>query len=82
MPTPPRQPRPTARREFLSQLSAAAAGSALALRNTARSAEPEPPAAPLLPTIRVGDHQITRLVAGWNPIGGYSYLGPHLNRHM
>ena len=25
---------------------------------------------------------MSRLVAGWNPIGGYSYLGPHTDRHM
>ena len=78
----PRKPRPTDRRRFLSQVSAAAAGSAIVLGNTARAAEPEPDQAPLLPTIQVGPHRLTRLVAGWNPIGGYSYLGPHLNRHM
>jgi hypothetical protein len=48
----------------------------------ARAGEPKPRAEPLLPTIQIGDHRITRLVAGWNPIGGYSYLGPHMNRHM
>ena len=37
---------------------------------------------PALPTITLGKHSITRLVAGWNPIGGYSYLGPHTDRHM
>ena len=74
------------RRQFLSRLSAAATGSALVLGNTCRAehtpstdtASPAPP----LPTIRLGDHRVTRLVAGWNPIGGYSYLGPILNRHM
>jgi len=71
----------TGRREFLSQLSAAAAGSGLVLSNTTRAEEPEP-AAPLLPTIQLGDHRISRLVAGWNPIGGYSYMGPHTDRHM
>ena len=70
------------RREFLSRLSAAAAGSGFVLSSAGRAAEPEPAAAPLLPTIRLGGHRLTRLVAGWNPIGGYSYLGPHMNRHM
>jgi hypothetical protein len=44
-------------------------------------ASPAEPA-PQLPTIKIGDHRISRLVAGWNPIGGYSYLGPHMNQHM
>lgn len=76
------KPRPTGRRKFLSQLSAVAAGSGLALGNTARAEEPKSEPAPLLPTIQVGEHRLTRLAAGWNPIGGYSYLGPHLNQHM
>ena len=69
------------RREFLSRVSAVAAGSGLALSNTSRAEEPES-AVPALPTIKLGQHQITRLVAGWNPIGGYSYMGPNLNQHM
>jgi hypothetical protein len=39
------------------------------------------PANPL-PTIALGKHRVSRLLAGWNPIGGYSYLGPHTDRHM
>jgi hypothetical protein len=35
-----------------------------------------------LPTIQLGTYRITRLVAGWNPIGGHSYLGSHMDRHM
>src|SRR3990172_9906402 len=74
--------RSTGRREFLSQLSAFAAGSGMVLGNPARAEEPKPEPAPLLPTIQVAEHRITRLAAGWNPIGGYSYLGPHLDQHM
>ena len=69
------------RREFLSRVSAVAAGSGLALSNTSRADESQSAVSPL-PTIKLGEHQITRLVAGWNPIGGYSYMGPNLNRHM
>ncbi|HUU20478.1 MAG TPA: hypothetical protein VMW72_25235 [Sedimentisphaerales bacterium] len=74
------------RREFLLGLSAAATGSALAIGNTCRaehtpSAEATSPA-PLLPTIRLGDHRVTRLIAGSNPINGYSYMGPVMDRHM
>jgi hypothetical protein len=39
------------------------------------------PANPL-PTIALGKYRVSRLIAGWNPIGGYSYLGPHTDRHM
>ena len=35
-----------------------------------------------LPTIVLGPYRVTRLIAGWNPIGGYSYLGHHMDQHM
>jgi hypothetical protein len=71
--------RTTQRREFLSQLSAAAVAG-LAMSAASRAGEEQTPAA--LPTIQLGKHRVSRLVAGWNPIGGYSYLGAHTNRHM
>jgi hypothetical protein len=80
------QVRISGRREFLSRVSAAVAGSAFALGSTPRAkatasnrvAAPESP----LPTIQLGDHRVSRLIAGSNPILGYSYLGPLLNQHM
>lgn len=74
------------RREFLSQVSAAAAGSMLALGGTSRaesgdSAEAAAPEASL-PTIRLGGHVVTRLIVGSNPISGYSYMGPIMDRQM
>jgi len=74
------------RREFLSRLSATAAGSALVLGNSclgedhasADSSSPGPP----LPTVQLGEHRITRLIAGCNPILGYSYMGPIMDKHM
>ena len=76
----------TPRREFLARLSLAVTGSALAIHRTAQAKETPPPAAdapaPLLPTIRLGEHQVTRLVAGSNPISGYSYMGPIMDQHM
>jgi len=74
------------RREFLLGLSVAATGSSFAIGSTRRS-EHTPSAeatsaAPLLPTIRLGENSITRLIAGSNPISGYSYMGPILDRHM
>lgn len=69
------------RREFLSQLGALAAASGLAAA-AGESRAGAPNAAPLLPTVQLGQHRLSRLVAGWNPIGGHSYLGPHMDRHM
>lgn len=72
------------RRRFLSQLSLAAAGSALAMGAnhdsppSAATGSPSPP----LPLIRLGDRHVTRLIAGSNPISGYSYMGPIMDRHM
>lgn len=66
------------RRRFLSQLMAmAAAGSPLA-----HATGSQDPKGPVLPSIALGRYRISRLVAGWNPIGGFSYLGQHMDRHM
>ena len=35
-----------------------------------------------LPTVRLGDHQVTRLITGYNPVGGFSHATPYLSRHM
>jgi len=73
------------RREFLSQLSVAVTGSTLALstaQGQGASAQESSSPAPALPTIRLGEHRITRLIVGSNPISGYSYMGPILDRHM
>ena len=69
------------RREFLRQCSAAAVASGIVAATTAAAAENQPEAA-VLPNIQLGDHRVSRLVAGWNPIGGYSYLGHHMDQHM
>jgi hypothetical protein len=72
------------RREFLSQLSTAVTGSVMALavaRGQGTSSQQNPPPPPL-PTIRLGEHTVTRLVVGSNPISGYSYMGPVMDRHM
>jgi len=69
------------RREFLLGLSVAAAGSPLLHVKGARAEHTTSPA-PLLPAINLGEHRITRLIAGSNPISGYSYMGPILDRHM
>jgi hypothetical protein len=69
------------RREFLLGLSAAAAGSPLVSAESGQTEHTTSPA-PLLPTIKLGEHRITQLVVGSNPISGYSYMGPILDQHM
>jgi hypothetical protein len=73
--------RATNRRHFLSQLAGVATATALGTRRTAGAVETPTPAG-ALPSIPLGKHRISRLVAGSNPILGYSYLGPHTDRHM
>lgn len=68
------------RRAFLSRLPLAVTGSALVLSEATRGNAA--PAGPPLPTMRLGEHRISRLLAGWNPIAGYSYMGPFMDRHM
>jgi len=76
------------RRHFLSHLGAMAAASSVALNATAQAGEtaaspsPATPQSTPLPTIKLGPHDVTRLVVGSNPFNGNSYLGPNLNRHM
>jgi hypothetical protein len=59
------------RRTFLSAV--ATSGIALSARNG-----PTDP----IPTIKLGEHQVTRLIAGYNPIGGYSHSVPKLSALM
>lgn len=61
------------RRAFLQGVT----GAGLAAAVPAQAAQAEP-----LPLIRLGDKQVTRLIAGGNPIGGYSYGTPKLTQHM
>lgn len=65
----PSDPRLPHRRHFLAGASAATAAAFVA--QTVASAASADPAA--MPTIALGKHRISRLVAGWNPIGGHSH---------
>lgn len=64
------------RRDFMQQAAGAAAG--LAVAQTASSQEP----AATLPTIRLGRHEVTRLIIGGNPIYGYSHFNRLLSQHQ
>ncbi|MBN1509629.1 MAG: hypothetical protein JW955_22465 [Sedimentisphaerales bacterium] len=79
-------PRGTSRREFLRRLSLGVAGSAVVGGRMSRAKEALPgtgeSAGALLPMIGLGEHEVTRLVVGANPISGYSYLGSEMDRQM
>ncbi len=65
------------RRTFLKQ--AAVAASSMAVRAPAAVAEAT---SPLLPTIQLGPHRVTRLIIGGNPIYGYSHFNKLLSQHQ
>src|SRR5262245_2671169 len=65
------------RRNFLHQAAGTAAGVALA----ASADGAQPPAAAALPTIRLGQHTVTRLIVGGNPIYGHSHFNRLLSRY-
>ncbi len=76
-------PSPTSssgRRAFLQQ--AAAASGVAALAGAATAARPEAKREPLLPTIKLGPHAVTRLIIGGNPIYGYSHFNKLLSQHQ
>jgi hypothetical protein len=65
------------RRSFLKQ--AAAAASSVAALAPAAAAEAS---SPLLPTIKLGPYNVTRLILGGNPIYGYSHFNKLFSQHM
>ncbi len=66
----------TGRRTFLMQACAGAA--AAAAGPVARAGDPSQK----LPVIRLGSHEITRLISGGNPIGGSAHSTQNMARHM
>jgi hypothetical protein len=71
----------SSRRDFLHQAAGLATGVA-ALAASAPAAEPTGTAASQLPTIKLGTHDVTRLIIGGNPIYGYSHFNKLLSRHQ
>jgi hypothetical protein len=53
-----------------------------AFQSDSRPPAREAPAAPRLPTIKLGRHEITRLIVGGNPFYGYSHFNRLLSQHM
>jgi hypothetical protein len=66
------------RRDFLHQAAGLATGGAV----VAAAPGAEPSAAPLLPTIKLGTHAVTRLILGGNPVYGYSHFNKLFNEHQ
>jgi hypothetical protein len=69
---------PANRRDFLQQAAAAATGAAVGQA----AAGQERAAHTLLPTVRLGQHEITRLIIGGNPIYGHSHFNRLLSGHQ
>jgi hypothetical protein len=70
----------TSRRDFLQQ--AAALSAAAALTPTADAQPAVQPAGQTLPTIRLGAHQVSRLIIGGNPIYGHSHFNRLFSQSM
>ena len=71
----------SSRRDFLHQAAGLAAG--LGAAGAARAAdEPAAKGDALLPTIRLGPHNVTRLIVGGNPVYGYSHFNRLLSQHQ
>lgn len=70
------------RRDFITELGRMAATASGTLATFANTSAAQPNSAEQMPLISIGDRRLTRLIAGSNPLNGYSYLGPHVDRQM
>lgn len=70
------------RRAFVANCGGAAVLAAAGLGVSGAGASQLPEPAPLLPTIQLGEHSVTRLLAGYNPIGGWSHSTLDMSRAM
>jgi hypothetical protein len=70
------------RRTFLKRLTGGSLALLASRRLVARPVPREVAAHKRLPTIRLGDLEVSRLIAGGNPMGGYAYSTSNLSRFM
>src|SRR5207253_673483 len=75
-----RTPIPTSRRKFLQETVGLTAGAAVI--GGAPVARGALGTDPLLPTIKLGKHEVTRLIIGGNPIYGYSHFNRILSQYQ
>jgi hypothetical protein len=66
------------RRTFLQQTAGVAASAVIA----SAAAGDDSPTPRLLPTIKLGAHEVTRLILGGNPIYGHSHFNKLFSQHM
>jgi hypothetical protein len=71
----------TTRRQFLQKTATLTTGATVLANVTPRVAAAEPPK-PLLPTIKLGRYDVTRLIIGGNPIYGHSHFNRILSQYM
>jgi hypothetical protein len=71
----PTEPGSSSRRDFLKGATTVAAG-VIASRAEAEGSSP------LLPTVAIGPHPVSRLVVGGNPLYGYSHFNEQYSQHM
>ncbi|HTL54864.1 MAG TPA: twin-arginine translocation signal domain-containing protein [Candidatus Limnocylindrales bacterium] len=70
----------TSRRQFLQQATGLAAGAAVFNEISGSAADSSGPNT--LPTVKLGAHQVTRLIIGGNPIYGYSHFNKILSQYQ
>jgi hypothetical protein len=70
------------RRKFIEETAGLAAGAAVMAKLPPASATPAETKDPLLPTIKLGPHEVTRLIIGGNPVYGYSHFNRLLSQHQ
>ncbi len=73
---------PTTRRQFLRNAAGLAAGAAALSELPPKVAGAVPARDTLLPTIKLGPHEVTRLIIGGNPIYGYSHFNRILSQYQ
>src|SRR5439155_4932650 len=75
-------PTATTRRRFLKQTVGLAAGAAVLSDAPLTAQAATVTAEPLLPTVKLGPHEVTRLIIGGNPIYGYSHFNNILSQYQ
>jgi hypothetical protein len=76
---------PQGRRAFLKKacgISAALMAGGLPASASPEAIVEEVPSSPSIPKVRMGDHLVSRLVLGANPVWGYSYQGELMSKFM
>jgi hypothetical protein len=73
--------RESTRRDFLMHTAGMASAMA-AVTVPTLAEEKQQPSSDMLPTIKLGPHDVTRLIIGGNPIYGYSHFNKMLSQHQ